>query len=71
MSNGYIINRGGESDPQSLKLYTRLNRFVRNETCSGAPPRADEGSNADLAAAAPEGEASCGGFNLQLHGSSR
>lgn len=38
MSNGYIINRGGESDPQSLKLYTRLNRFVRNETCSGAPP---------------------------------
>jgi hypothetical protein len=31
MPNDSIINQGGESDPLSLRLYTRRNRFVRNE----------------------------------------
>lgn len=37
MGNGYIINRGDESDPRSLKLYTRKHRFVQNEQKPGFP----------------------------------
>lgn len=35
MPSGYIINRGQESDPQRLKLYTRKNRFIENEQPPG------------------------------------
>ncbi len=35
MLGGIIINRGHESDPQCLKLYTRKNRFIENEQPPG------------------------------------